>query len=373
MLGLLLLVVVLAVVAIGAAGSVAASREGGPHRSLLGGAGPALVLLTGVVAVVVTGAAVVSVVGLRGDGGTEAVEAATRPSAAPAPVERQQTPAPLEKEPPDRRPPRPAGDGPEVWIAAGGPPTVIDRLPDGAVLIVNATGFQPGPGEVAQCGIQCLNGFPVEFGADGGARFQYLVSDRVHEGERCGARQRPCLLVVSGPQDKFEGLAYTVFHDPAPPAGRVTVEPHGGLADGDVVTVTASGFPAATPLRAAQCTAGTEVVAGGCRPATVTRTGSDGAATVRLTVGTGEVDGVACGPRRLCSIRVTVEAPVAPVTVPVTFSMGPSARYQRGKLAIGLVLAALLLAMAWRLVRTTDWREPAAAATPEMDQAVLDA
>lgn len=85
---------------------------------------------------------------------------------------------------------------------------------------------------------------------------------------------------------------------------------------------------------------------------------------LRLTMRTGEVDGVACGPRRPCSVRGAAEAPVAPVTVPVAFSAGPSARYDGGRLTAGLALAALLLALARRLVRATDWREPAEASTP---------
>ena len=266
-----------------------------------------------------------------------------------------------------------------MTIILGGPPAVIDRLPAGAVLVVRAEGFDPGTGRVAQCGLGrdgaegCVNGFPVEFGAEGTARFQYRVSDRVHEGERCGAGQRPCLLVVSGAHDEGQAQAFTVFHDPAPPPGRITVEPRADLSDGDVVALTAAGFPPATTLHAAQCLVGIDAIPGDCRAAESTRTGPDGAAVLRFTVRTGERDGVTCGRRQPCAIRVTAEAPVAPLTVPITFSAGPSARYDTARLAVGLALAALLLALGRRLLRTTDWREPAAAATPEMDRSVLDA
>jgi hypothetical protein len=272
-----------------------------------------------------------------------------------------------------------AAAGPDVAISSGAPAAVVDRLPDRAVLLVTAKGFKPGTGHVAQCRLDperplaCVNRFPVEFDGDGTARFQYLVSDRVGPAGRCGAGQAPCLVVVFGSHGERRASAFTVFHEAAPSPGLVAVEPRAGLSDGDVVTVRASGFPPATRLLAAQCPPGTGVDPGRCRRAASTTTGPDGDAVLRLTMRTGEVDGVACGPRRPCSVRVVAEAPVVPVTVPVTFTTGPSARYKGGRVAAGLALAALLLVLAWRLVRTTDWREPAAASTPEMDQAILDA
>ena len=285
---ILLLLVVVAVVAVIAAGGAAASREDG-QRSLLGGAGPPLLLLVGTVGVVVLGAAAVLLVGFRGGRGSD--EEATTPSPT-ASVPAASKPASTS---PDREPVGPpaipAGTGPEVTVRGGGSPTTVDRLPETAVLVISASGFKPGTGEVAQCGLDaedCRNGFPVEFGADGTARFQYLVSDVVHEGERCGAGQQPCLVVVFGSHGEAEGHAVTVFHDPAPPVAPVTIEPPAGPA---------------------------EAAAG---------------------------------------------------------AAGPTARYHGARLAGGLALAALLLALAWRLFRRTDWREPAAAATPDMDAAAFD-
>jgi hypothetical protein len=388
-----LVLVLLVVVAVAAAAGAAASREGRAGRSLLGGAGPPLLLLVGAVAVVVLGAAAVGMVGLRSGGGGDDEPAAARPSGVPVAVP-EPAPAAPAPEPVGTQEERPlgppavgdpgetgasAGAGPEVSITSGAPAAVVDRLPDRAVLVVTAKGFKPGTGEVAQCVAPpdgsrvCVNRFPVEFDGGGTARFQYLVADRVRSEGRCGAAQAPCLVVVSGSAGEARGSAFTVFGDPAPPPGRVTVEPRAGLSDGDTVTVRASGFPPATRLVAAQCPPGTAVDPGRCRRAASTRTGPDGAAVVRVTIRTGVVGGVDCGPSYPCSVLVAAEAPVAPVTVPVAFSAGPSARYQSGRLVAGLALAALLLALAWRLVRTTDWQEPAAASTPEMDRAVLDA
>lgn len=376
---LLVLLIVVVVAALAAAGTAAGSRPDGAERSLFGGTGPPLVLLGGGVAVVVLFAFMGLLVGVRGGGSPHEEPAAEPRPPTSAPAKPEPTPA----APPEKTPAEPvalpAGTGPEVTIRSGGTSTVLDRLPEQTVLVVNAEGFEPGTGGVAQCGLapegvrDCLNGFPVEFSGDGTARFQYLVSDRVHEGQRCGAGERPCLLVLFGPEGEPRGRAFTVFHDPAPSPGKVTAEPVGRLADGDLVTLTATGFPPATRLLAAQCPADIQLRFGECRRAESARTGPDGTAVLRLRVHTGEVDGVACGRREPCSIQVTAEAPVAPVTLPVAFSAGPSARYDGGRLAGGLALAALLLALAWYLLRTTDWGGPAAASTPEMDRAVLDA
>jgi hypothetical protein len=269
--------------------------------------------------------------------------------------------------------------GPDVTVSPGAAAVgVIDRLPDGAVLRVTAAGFEPGAaGEVAQCGLSlegprsCTNRFPVQFDGEGVALFQYLISDRPFPaGGRCGAADPPCVLVVTGPGGDGPALSLTVFRDPAPPAGRITVEPHSGLSGADVVTVRASGFLPATRLVAGPCAASPDT--GRCGPTVSTHTGADGAAVLRLPLTSGEGDGPRCGPRAPCEVRVMAEAAVAPLSTAVSFSAGPSARYDPRRLAAGLVVVLLLLGLAAWLVRTTDWREPAEAATPDMDRAVLE-
>ncbi len=370
----MLILIVLLVVLVGAAlaAAVAGVASGdGRHGSLLGGAGPSLVLVAGVGAVVVLGAAAMLLVGFRGGGdggGGDGEPATARPTVT----------APVPEKPAAVASAVPAGSGPEVTIFAGAPAAVVDRLPERAVLVVTARGFKPGAGEVAQCGVaaeaprDCVNRFPVRFDGGGTALFQYLVSDRVHPEGGCGAGRPPCLVVVFGAHGAGRGSLFTVFHDTAPPPGRVTVEPGAGLSGGDVVTVRASGYPPAIRLVAAQCPPGEGPDGGRCGRAVSSRTGPDGRAVLRLTVHTGEVGGAVCGPRQACSVRVAADAPIVPVSRLVTFSAGPAARYDTGRLAAGLALALLLLALAWRLVRASDWRGPAEASTPEMDQAVLD-
>ena len=56
---------------------------------------------------------------------------------------------------------------------------------------------------------------------------------------------------------------------------------------------------------------------------------------------------------------------------PIKFAAGPSARYVRAHLLIGFAAALLLMLLATYLVRTTDWRKPSEADTPDLDRAVL--
>jgi len=330
------------------------------ERSLLGGHGPVLLLALGAGAAVVLLLAGGLVFGLRGAG--------VGPPDPPASSGRPDPPAS------SGRP------GPELTIATGAPSAVLDRLPDRAVIVVNAAGFEPGSsGLVAQCGFEdgtpvaCTNRFPVRFDDAGNARFQYLLTDRVRRAGHCGTGEPACILVVSGASPDVTAEAFTVFGGAAPPPGRVEIEPRSGLSDGDLVVIRAEGFPAAVQLVATQCPPSAGSGPSGCGGTTSGRTGPDGRAVLQLTAKTGPVGGAVCAARYSCVIRVTADAPVTPVSVTVTFSAGPPARYDGGRVAAGLAIALLLLGFAGRLVRTTDWRGPAEAATPEMDGAILEA
>jgi len=54
-----------------------------------------------------------------------------------------------------------------------------------------------------------------------------------------------------------------------------------------------------------------------------------------------------------------------------TFAAGPSASYDATRVLVGLLVAAILFALASYLVRTTDWRKPTEADTPALDEAIL--
>ena len=252
--------------------------------------------------------------------------------------------------------------GPEVGVrAGGGVSATVDRLEDGAVLVVRASGFDPhAAGTVAQCRLVlsgrtgCTNRFPVQFDGNGEARFQYLVGARVG-GAACGALDPACAVVVTG--QGRAAVALTVFGGAAPQPPRVTVTPRSDLAAGDVVTVRVAGLPRGTEASAAQCVSGSR-----CRATATAVAGQDGVAVMRITIQEGEA----------AAVRVTAGAAVAPVAAALSLASGPTAEYDPTRLAVGLAVAALLLLAAWALVRTTDWRAPREAATPELDHAVLD-
>jgi hypothetical protein len=54
---------------------------------------------------------------------------------------------------------------------------------------------------------------------------------------------------------------------------------------------------------------------------------------------------------------------------PITFAAGPGAHYDFARWFTGLCVALALLGVACLLVRTTDWRKPTEADTPDLDAA----
>ena len=80
--------------------------------------------------------------------------------------------------------------------------------------------------------------------------------------------------------------------------------------------------------------------------------------------------GAPCGRDAKCGVVVAAEhASVPGAVVPITFAAGPGADYDFARLASGLCGALVLLGIAWFLVRTTDWRKPTEADTPDLDAA----
>ena len=273
------LVVLLLVAALFVAGG---STLGGGDRFFRSGTGLPLAVI-GMVAATVVGIAVAGLflVGARGVGDDGSSDRDAPRSGVETVGDGKAADDNARDEKPAGQPAEPvlAGAGPDVSVSAGTMSArPVDRLADGAVLRVTASGFEPGSaGEVAQCVVtrdgarSCVNRFPVQFDGRGVARFQYLLSDRVRPAGRCGATDPPCILVVSDRVGGVQASTLTVFHDPAPLTGRVTVGPRSGLSKGDVVTVRASGFPPHTGIVATQCPEAPE--GGRCEPGVSARTG----------------------------------------------------------------------------------------------------
>jgi hypothetical protein len=278
--------------------------------------------------------------------------------------------------------------GPNVVLSAFGgndfpsAPTVLDQLPPSAVLRITARGFEPNDiGIVEQCaGSVCTNGFPVTFGALGIAHFQYLLRDGVDttETERstCRANASPCVIRVR--TDSHTTYARTVVRDTAPPPRQVTTVPalH-DVNDGQAITVSVRNFVPGEQLQAVLCAAPETVGSLRCgAPGPVARfvVGPDGRGSTKLVVRRGAVgsERLACGRAVTCGVVVPSEASMVPAPVAVIdFSSGPSAHYDGTRVALGLLIALVLLAGAFALVRSTDWRKPTEADTPDLDAAAL--
>jgi hypothetical protein len=224
------------------------------------------------------------------------------------------------------------------------PAETVDRLSDGDVLVVRATDGAAGArGYVYQCRLTvdgfsgCTNRFPVQFGDDGTATFQYQLVDL----GGCGAAGS-CVVRVSDDDHALSAHAFTVFGGPAL-SPEVALTPAGPYRPGDRVTVTVTDLAPGTEIRtafcAAECSHSTRVVA-------------DAGGTAESTV----TIGARCDD---CGVAVVGGAGGRLVETPFTNPPGPD--YDLTRLLAGLTAAALLLFVAWRLVVTVDWRPPSEA------------
>jgi hypothetical protein len=220
---------------------------------------------------------------------------------------------------------------------------------------------------------RCGSRISVRFDGNGAASFQFLVSDQIGArggGEgRCRLDQPRCSLEIRA-GDRVTDVE-TVFVDEVPPPGRLVVEPRTGLRVGDTVSVTAIGLApgsaisvtvCALPARTSRC--------GEPGPVMALTVGTDGTATDDLVLAVTEVgtDRVACGRRATCQLVVSsddigVRAP----PVRLSFAGAPGADYEPARVLGGVLVAIVLLAAAWWLVRSTDWRPP-----PEADGSPID-
>jgi len=261
------------------------------------------------------------------------------------------------------------------------PSSVLDRLPARTVLRVSASGFEPwSAGVIEQCTTRgCGNAFPVSFDGNGNEQLQFLAEDDFAVSATpasCGPGDPPCMVRVSS----SGAAAYipTVFGGAAPAPRTVAIDtPVDDVADGDTVVVTAGGFTPGEHVQAMLCAAPATFGAARCGapgPVAPFSIGADGTGRASLVVSRGRVgtDGVACGRDARCGVTVASAGVVVPgPVVPITFAAGPSASYDATRVLVGLLVAAILFALASYLVRTTDWRKPTEADTPALDEAIL--
>ncbi len=232
---------------------------------------------------------------------------------------------------------------------------MLDSLDDGDVLDVSVIdGAEAAQGSVRQCartlrGFRaCTNHYPVQFDDSGRARFQYRLDDT---GD-CGP-EGSCALVVDDSDGTRQASAVLIFGAPAPPPPTIEVSPTELVEEGDRLSVDVTGLPPNAVVRVGycnpECTAATRVVA-------------DSSGRASDTV-------VASAPCDECGVAVI--AGPHETLIPVSFAPLPRPGYDARRLAIGLVVAAVLVAMAWRIVTAVDWRPPSEADTPDLDMAEL--
>ena len=235
------------------------------------------------------------------------------------------------------------------------PTPVLDRLTGGDVLDVSVVdGTDGANGAVRQCtrtlgGVTgCTNRYPVQFDDRGHARFQYELTD---PGD-CGPGGS-CVLVVDDLDGQRQALAVLVFGAPAPPPPAVTISPAELVEEGDRVRVDIAGLQPDSTVRVGYCDPE-------CASSTLVVADTRGQANSTVVVG------APCG---TCGIAVIGSA--HDTLTPVPFAPPLQPNYHPRRLTVGLLLAAALLAAAWRIVAAIDWRPPSEADTPDLDAAEL--
>lgn len=279
-------------------------------------------------------------------------------------------------------------EGPEVFIAPtsvddyGLVPPSADKLTPRSVLRMTVIGFESeSTGVIEQCSVGgCANPYPVTFDLEGRARIQYLVHDDFASGfetpSTCRAAEPACVVRIR--TDDRVAFLSTVFRDSAPPARIITVKPdRAELVDGTRVRVSVTGFTPGARVQATFCVApdtfGREHC-GAPGPLSPFTIGANGTGSTTLAVREGRVGsaGASCGGASQCGIVVThPRSAVSEAFVAVEFSDGPAAQYDVTRSLAGLSAAAALIALAYFLVRRTDWRKPTEADTPDLDNVVF--
>jgi len=361
-----------------------ADRDG-----LLGAIGPAIGLLAGVGLIALAFIATFLFMGI--DSGDDAGTTDATDVGAPAAVAPSTTTTTTPSTPTVRPSAnRPVSDlGPQVTIGVddreGFPDaySVADGLRRNSVLRITAHGFEPFERGIAeQCAPtltpRCFNQIPVQFDEDGVARFQYLVTLGFLQGSppagRCGVGTAACVVVVRSVESDRRGQIQTLFGVTAPPPGLVTVSRSDGLSlDGETVTVTVRDYPPGATVQAALCAApGTFDRCGRPGPQAPLVVGPDGTGSTKLRIEPGSVGAASasCTRGSDCGIAVAsrdvfTRAPV----VPISFAGRAGAAYDPSRLALGLGIAAVLIAIAAWLILRTDWSPVGEAAAPEIDDA----
>jgi hypothetical protein len=219
----------------------------------------------------------------------------------------------------------------------------------------------------------------VQSDEDGVARFQYLVTADFAFGRpvpgRCRAGTAPCTVVVSEKFGDDRAQIQTVFGEAVAPPGRIAVTRADGISlDGEAITVSVTDYPPGAEVFAMLCAAPDAVGrrCGAPGPQAPLVVGPDGTGSTELVIKPGQVGAERASCTRGSDCGISVASPGvftrAPV-VPISFAGRGGASYDAGRLALGLGIALLLIAIAAWLILRSDWSAVGEAAAPEIDDA----
>jgi hypothetical protein len=247
----------------------------------------------------------------------------------------------------------PTGDVDVAGSPRDDPPVVriVDGLVEGDVLTFEVSGFESfSLAQVSQCEradggglVGCTNTFPVQFGENGHARFQYKVRDHAD----CGP-SASCVAVIEDADTR--AVVYTVFGASAPAKASVRLEPEGPYEPGDLVAVHVDGLEDSSRATVQLC-------APECGAAFATN-GSPVPLELKSR----------CPKDEACAVRV-LGLSTQDQVIPLAFVAAPGVDYEAMRVVFSIGLAAVLAAVAILLIRRTDWRAPTEAATPALDAA----
>jgi hypothetical protein len=235
-------------------------------------------------------------------------------------------------------------------------PRAVGDLEPGAVLVVRVSGLdERSTATVHQCragepeASRCRAGMVVNVNERGTATVLVDLEPEFEVGlgtdvVDCGLEA--CSLVVFG-SSRLELV--TVFGRPAPPPARLEADPS-ALPPGARLTATATGLEPGTRAAFVVCRPGGEADADCGAPTDHQRVGRDGRVSGEVPVTPGR-----CPRGETCAVAVVVGdgGPLAFTRLELLGRSGVT--YDRTRLAVGLGVAAVLLLVALRLLRHTDW------------------
>ena len=226
---------------------------------------------------------------------------------------------------------------------------------DGEALVVGVAGLEPGSrATVHQCPTgasapsACRAGLAFQVGPQGRASVLVDLEEalEVAGGDDVDCTRDDCSVVVFG-TSRLE--AQTVFGEPAPPPVTLVADPV-AVPPGGTLTVTADQLPSGSEAAFVVCRPD------GRRPPTAEhqRPGvsadPDGRASASVTVGAGR-----CPRGSTCAVAVVVDGGEPRAVRPLRIIGRSGAAYDDPRLRAGLVVAALLVGIAFVLLRRTDW------------------